>query len=320
MSKANRTANAKPLHPRNPHRSPYDLNKLAAQVPALKAYIKPSPRGGLTLDFAQPAAVKALNQALLHDVYKIKFWDIPDGALCPAVPGRADYLHYLADLLAADNQGQIPEGSRIRGLDIGTGASCIYPLIGAQTYAWQFVASDINPVSVEVAQQIVQANAPVRKSIQCRLQESAQHIFSGIIQPKEFFHFTLCNPPFHSSLEAALEGTQRKLKNLHKSKRVAADKTILNFAGQGAELWCQGGELTFVKRIVEESVLFKQQCLWFTCLVSKKSHLPALRQTLDHCGAHEVKVVEMAQGQKQSRFIAWSFFTKEQRQQILKTD
>lgn len=318
MSKAKKPA-VKPLHPRNPHRAAYDLNQLAVKVPALKAFIIASKRGGLTLDFAQPDAVKALNQALLHDVYKIKFWDIPQGALCPAVPGRADYIHYLADLLALDNQGIVPEGATIRGLDIGMGANCIYPLIGTQSYGWNFVGSDINPVSVNMAQQIVKANAPVRKKIDCRLQSQSQHIFTGIIQPTEFFHFTLCNPPFHASEAEAVNGTQRKLKNLSKTKAARVDKAVLNFAGQGAELWCQGGELAFVQRIVEESRLFKQQCLWFTCLVSKKSNLPAIHRAINKVSASAVEVVEMAQGQKQSRFIAWSFFSPEQRQQLFKS-
>ncbi|MFY0675850.1 MAG: 23S rRNA (adenine(1618)-N(6))-methyltransferase RlmF [Neptuniibacter sp.] len=312
------------LHPRNPHNSQYDLEHLAATTPELKPFLIESVKGGLTVDFSQPQAVKALNKALLQDVYGVDFWDIPEGALCPAVPGRADYIHYLADLLAVDNGGEVPKGGLVRGLDIGMGASCVYPIIGSQAYGWSFVGSDINPVSVSMVEQIVQFNAPIKKKIRCRLQKNEQQIFKGVISENDLFHFTLCNPPFHASLDEATQGTQRKINNLNRSKgrrgseaakaAKGSNGTTLNFAGQGAELWCPGGELAFIQNMIKESEAFKQQCLWFTCLVSKKENLKALQKALRKTSACEVKVIEMAQGQKQSRFIAWSYFSSDQRE------
>ncbi len=308
------------LHPRNAHSAPYDLEHLAAITPELKPFLTKTVKGSLTVDFAQPAAVKALNKALLLDVYGIEFWDIPEGALCPAVPGRADYIHYLADLLAKDNDGEVPKGGLIRGLDIGMGASCVYPIIGSQAYGWSFVGSDINPVSVAMVEQIVQFNAPIKKKIHCRLQKKEQQIFKGVINNKDLFHFTLCNPPFHASLEEAAQGTQRKIRNLNRSAAKKGSKptqcsneSTLNFAGQGAELWCKGGELAFIQNMIAESEEFKEQCLWFTCLVSKKDNLKALQKALRKTSACEVKVIEMAQGQKQSRFLAWTFYSPEAR-------
>lgn len=308
------------LHPRNPHNSPYDLEHLSAATPELKPFLTKTVKGDLTVDFSQPAAVKALNKALLQDVYGIEFWDIPEGALCPAVPGRADYIHYLADLLADDNGGEVPKGGLVRGLDIGMGASCVYPIIGSQAYGWSFVGSDINPVSVAMVEQIVQFNASIKKKIKCRLQKSEQQIFNGVINSNDLFHFTLCNPPFHASLEEATQGTQRKIKNLNRSAAKkgskvsqASNETTLNFAGEGAELWCKGGELSFIQRMIAESEEFKEQCLWFTCLVSKKDNLKALQKALRKTSACEVKVIEMAQGQKQSRFLAWTYIPTEAR-------
>lgn len=314
------------LHPRNPHNSSYNLEHLAATTPELKPYLTQTPKGDLTVDFGKPEAVKALNKALLNDVYGISFWDIPEGALCPAVPGRADYIHYLADLLAEDNGGEVPSGGLVSGLDIGMGASCVYPIIGSQAYGWSFVGSDINPVSVGMVEQIVQFNAPIKKKIKCRLLKNDQQIFKGVINSNDLFHFTLCNPPFHASLEEATKGTQRKIKNLNRSAErkgsvnaKSANDTTLNFAGQGAELWCKGGELAFIQRMIAESEEFKQQCLWFTCLVSKKDNLKALQKALRKTSACEVKVIEMAQGQKQSRFIAWSYLAKEERESWYKS-
>ncbi|MEE6801750.1 RlmF-related methyltransferase, partial [Escherichia coli O8:H10] len=113
------------LHPRNRHRSRYDLDALCIDEPNLRGFIIATPAGEPTVNFADPEAVKALNKALLAHFYGVKHWDIPDGFLCPPVPGRADYIHHLADLLAETSvDGAIPRQTSV--LDIGTGANCIY--------------------------------------------------------------------------------------------------------------------------------------------------------------------------------------------------
>lgn len=100
------------LHPRNPHRERYDLQTLAASYPALALYVRPNRFGDESIDFADPEAVKVLNAALLRHYYGIGNWDIPPGYLCPPIPGRADYIHHIADLLAGCNAGKIPTGGR----------------------------------------------------------------------------------------------------------------------------------------------------------------------------------------------------------------
>ncbi len=298
------------LHPRNRHRGDYDFTALQQAVPELSAYLVTTPDGRRSLDFSRAEAVKCLNRALLKCFYRVDFWDIPETYLCPPVPGRVDYLHYLADLLAEDNEGDIPTGRRIRVLDIGCGANLIYPLVGSHEYSWQFCASDIDPVSVKVANQLSQFN---KRDIKVRLQKDPQHIFKGIIGDKDLFHLTLCNPPFHASAEQAAEGTQRKWRNLGKTP-----SRDLNFGGQNAELWCPGGERAFVGNMIKESVQFKDKVLWFSSLVSKNDNVKPLLQQLSKHGATETRVVAMAQGQKQSRFIAWSFFGPEARRELLK--
>ena len=141
------------LHPRNRHRGRYDFPQLADALPALKPFLKPNPYDAaeLTIDFADPAAVKTLNAALLSHFYGVAHWDIPAHYLCPPIPGRADYLHHVADLLAAGNGGGIPRGNATRILDIGVGANCIYPLIGQHEYGWRFVGTDIDPVTIAAA-------------------------------------------------------------------------------------------------------------------------------------------------------------------------
>jgi 23S rRNA (adenine1618-N6)-methyltransferase len=113
------------LHPRNKHRERYDFQALVTTCPELGKYVKLNVYEDESIDFANPKAVKWLNKALLKHYYNMEYWDIPTGYLCPPIPGRADYIHHIADLLAGSNNGKIPTGSRIKCMDIGVGASCV---------------------------------------------------------------------------------------------------------------------------------------------------------------------------------------------------
>jgi len=299
------------LHPRNQHIKGYDFARLVTDSPELGAFTQSNPAGQTTIDFQDVQAVRTLNQALLKTHYHINLWDIPANYLCPPIPGRVDYIHYLADLLADDNNQDIPCGRNIKVLDIGTGANVVYPLTGQSEYGWLFTGVDIDPVAIKVAQHICQFN---KLKINFKIQNKPENVFRGVIGSNDSFHLTLCNPPFHASSEAANKGTQRKWKNLGKGQ-----SSKLNFGGKNTELWCPGGELKFIARMIEESVEFSEQCLWFTSLVSKKDNLKPLCKILEKTKACDVKVIDMAQGQKVSRFIAWSFIEKKQRRMWLDT-
>lgn len=293
------------LHLRNQHSEGYDFVRLAADTPELDAFTISNPVGQATIDFQNVLAVRMLNRALLKTHYGIDFWDIPVGYLCPPIPGRVDYIHYLADLLAGSNNQNIPRGRDIKALDIGTGASLVYPIIGQSEYGWHFTGTDIDANALNSARQICEFN---NLNIALRRQDMPENIFRGVIQSKDVFHVTMCNPPFHASKEQANKGTQRKWSNLGKGQ-----SKQLNFGGQNTELWCPGGEIKFIARMVEQSVEFADQCLWFTSLVSKKDNLQPLHRILKKVRVTDHKVVEMAQGQKTSRFIAWTFMTKKRR-------
>ena len=293
------------LHPRNQHKDGYDFARLVTDSPELEAFTRSNPRGQTTIDFQDVGAVRMLNRALLKTYYDLDFWDIPANYLCPPIPGRVDYIHYLADLLACDNNQEIPRGRSIKALDIGTGASLVYPLVGQAEYGWDFTGVDIDPAAVKSAQQICHFN---KLKIALKRQTESKNIFKGVIEPHDIFHITLCNPPFHASIEQAQKGTQRKWRNLGKG-----DSKKLNFGGQNAELWCPGGEIKFIARMVEQSMEFADQCLWYSSLVSKKDNLRPLYRILEKAKVADFKVVEMAQGQKVSRFIAWTYIKKNQR-------
>ena len=297
------------LHARNKNRERYDLKALMTARPELQPHVRVNEFGAESIDFSDPRAVKLLNQALLNHYYGIKHWDFPDANLCPPVPGRADYIHHIADLLGGSNGGVIPTGDTITCLDVGTGASCIYPLLGVAEYGWRFIASDIDPRSIASAGNIVDANPSIKGNVECRLQKDPKVVFHGILSKEEKVDVTLCNPPFHASLEEAQLGTRRKLKNLSgKSARTPA----LNFSGINNELITEGGEYGFIQQMIRESKAFGKSCFWFSTLVSKHSNLKGILRLLDESEASQVKTISMGTGNKISRIVAWSFLSREE--------
>lgn len=300
------------LHPRNKHRSRYDFDVLLHKTPELKTFIYTNEHGIETIDFSNPLAVKTLNKALLKTYYGILDWNLPEDYLCPPIPGRADYIHQIADLLAAENQNMIPTGEAIMGLDIGVGANCIYPILGNSEYGWSFVATDIDATALENCVSIIEKNPHLSEVISLQQQVNSRYIFKDIIQPEDKFAFTICNPPFHDSKEEAAKSASRKVSNLTNQKTA---NPILNFGGQNNELWCEGGELAFINQMIYESVKYPKQCFWFTTLVSKKDNLKSIYKTLNKVEAAAIKTIEMNQGQKISRLVAWTFLSEKQRKE-----
>lgn len=297
------------LHFRNKHNDQYDFSLLIKNYPPLRKFVLLNPVGVQTIDFFNPHAVKALNKALLISYYNISYWDIPKNYLCPPIPGRADYIHYIADLIhpeeiIVDEKDESRVKLERRCLDIGVGANCIYPIIGHTEYGWTFVGSDIDPVSIANARKIVTCNPVLAHKIELRLQKDNRKIFDGIIAPDEYFDVTICNPPFHSSKEEAEEVALRKLGSL-KGERVG--KARLNFGGNANELWCDGGELRFLLNMISESRNYRKNCGWFTTLVSKEKNLNKLYAKLKAVNVSEYKIIRMHQGTKYSRILAWRF-------------
>ena len=292
------------LHPRNLHQGRYDLPALAETVPELKEVIFTNAYGQLSIDFANPSAVKLLNKALLLHFYELSYWDIPEGYLCPPIPGRADYVLHVGDLLARDHDRKVPQGAEIKVLDVGTGANLIYPILGASLFGWNFVGTEIEFQALSNAAEIIAANSRLVDKVALRYQSNVDAVFQTVIEEGDYFDLSMCNPPFHESAEVALEGSQRKIKNL---KGKAPADPILNFGGQATELWTAGGELGFIGRMIQESVAFQKQVGWFTVLVSKGTHLPYFQGQLEKAGVKSQRVIEMGQGNKRSRILAWSF-------------
>ena len=295
---------AKKLHPRNIHQSGYDFQRLEKASPDLKKHIIETAYGGISIDFADPEAVIELNKALLKAHYNIQNWSILKRSLCPPIPGRADYIHYAADLLAGDNNGVIPTGSKTKVLDIGTGSSLIYPILGERLYGWSFLGTDIDINTLNHAKSLIKNNSGLSKRIVLQLQEDRTRIFDGIIREEDYFDLVVCNPPFFKSREDNWQKTSKKFHNLNKDK---TKLPIQNFGGHPNELWCEGGERKFVRDMIYESMRYKKQLGWVTSLLSSKDNLKPLIAVLEYNKAAKVEVINMTQGQKAIRILAWKW-------------
>ena len=311
------------LHPRNSFRGSYDLDALVRAYPPLGPHVilppceKSSGSGEPmrpTIDFSDSVAVRCLNCALLVRDYGLSpVWaDImPSDTLVPPIPGRADYVHHLADILRECtavtsvremDEGKywsgLPTGPGVRVLDLGTGASCVYPLIGASIYGWSFIASEVHLPSFKSAHKIVDANS-LSRLIDVRRQDDPNKLFEGIWRKGELIDFVMCNPPFYGSAEAFQKENARKVRNLASNVRsrnglggrrrsgVGRDKRVTgggggsnNFGGSASELWCPGGEVAFVTRMIEESAAYADRCLWFSSLVSRRDNLPKILEKI----------------------------------------
>ncbi len=301
------------MHPRNKHNDGYRFDELIKACPELEQKLITTPAGTTSIQFSDSISVKLLNKALLKSEYNVSFWELADGYLCPPIPGRIDYLHYIADLLATTYQTKVKKlkQRKVCGLDIGCGASLIYPLLGQQAYGWQFVGSDINLASINASELLIKANQ-LTSTIEVRHQRNSHDIFNGVIKAGEYYDFTMCNPPFHRSANEAMSGSQRKLNNLAKnqlkrSNKQEQPKSELNFSGKSNELWCEGGESAFIRKMITESKQYAQQCYWFTSLVAKKENLPAIKKALKNANVTQQKIINMTQGQKITRVVCWTY-------------
>ncbi len=284
----------KGLHPKNKFNKGYNFDDLINKNPLLKEFIIKNDYGNLSIDFSDPKAVKELNRSLLFANYNIKAWEFPDENLCPPIPGRVDYIHHIHDLLVASN---ITE--KVHVLDIGTGATCIYPLLGNAVYGWTFIGTDIDLDSLDSAQDIIDDN-DLDPQILLRQQFDENNILTGIIESEDSFTVAMCNPPFYKSAEEARGANRRKTRNL-------GTNAVRNFAGNNNELWYVGGEKAFLHNYLYQSSLYKEQCIWFTSLVSKKENVEGLQKSAKKLGATAFKIIPMHQGNKVTRIIAWSY-------------
>ena len=290
------------MHLENPYSDRYDLKRLAIHHPQLQEHIVLNPSDEETIDFSNSAAVYELNKAMLLADFKVEKYELPMGYLIPPVPGRLEYLLLIREFLS--EQFNIDKNTKLRGLDIGTGANGIYCILGLQHFNWTMVGAECDANSVEIAKANMQHTKSLKNKIEIRHQENKSFLFKNIIKTDEQFDFSVFNPPFHTSKEDAFRGSQRKINNL--GREFDKKEVTLNFEGQANELWCNGGEALFIKRLIKESIAFKNQVKVFSTLVSKTDSLASIDKQLKKAKANSY-VLPMDLGNKKSRIVLWWF-------------
>lgn len=285
------------MHPKNKYQGSYDFEELLRTLPELKSAILKNPRGEDTIQFSDPKSVKLLNKALLKNYYGIDYWDVPNGYLVPPIPSRSDYIHHVAELIPPK------ESQNIKMMDIGTGANLIYPIVAIASYGWSVIGTDIDPIAIKHAKDILINNPSLSNHCKLRQQTNSKYILKGMIHPGEYYDLVVCNPPFHSSQAKAQKAASRKRKNLNYKK----NSKDLNFGGQSNELWYPGGELAFLKRYIRESKTYGSQLGWCTSLVSSHRHLVTLKQLLQELRAQQTKIISMKHGQKDTSVLCWRY-------------
>jgi 23S rRNA (adenine1618-N6)-methyltransferase len=323
------------FHERNPFGTSYDIPSIVFTCPELENYLKRiKETDEISIDFSEQKAVKLLNRGLLFNRYNLKYWDFPDGYLIPPIPGRAEYIHHIADLISENSEdGELLLGGRVRGLDIGTGSTLIYPLIGHLEYGWNFTGSDIDLEALKSADKIISENSKVLStdSIKLCYQKYSNNVFKNIFRHKnEKFVFSMCNPPFHSSMAVSFAGTDRKWRGLGREDKLSdklplsntttdtnvesSGNHVLNFGGRELELSCKGGEVGFIKTMIDESSDDSVRCRikWFTCIVSKKTNMATLKKYIKNMEPYskrpfEVREIDMSVGNKKFQFLAWTY-------------
>ena len=290
------------MHAQNPYSDRYDLKRFATHHPKLQDHILLNPSGEETIDFSNSKAVYELNKAILLADFNIKNYELPMGYLIPPIPGRLEYLLQMREFISG--KFNIDINTKLRGLDIGTGANGIYCILGLQHFNWTMVGAECDANSIEIAKANMQHTKSLKNKIEIRHQENKSFLFKNIIHSNEQFDFTVCNPPFHTSQKEALRGSQRKINNL--GRDFDKKEVALNFEGQANELWCNGGEALFIKRLIKESVLYKTQVTVFSTLVSKSASLSPIKKQLTKTKAN-FEILPMDLGNKKSRIVLWWF-------------
>ncbi|CAN1276448.1 RNA N6-adenosine-methyltransferase mettl16 [Linum perenne] len=323
------------IHRRNKYAdTPPNFAELASLYPSFEPFVFYSRDGRPRIDWTDFNATRELTKVLLLHDHSINWW-IPDGQLCPTVPNRSNYIHWIEDLLSSEI---IPknrmDGDVVKGFDIGTGANCIYPLLSASLLGWSFVGSDITDVALEWAERNVRNNPHVAELIEIRRvpvggsemsteelaaaqpvdhgskdDEEAKLEPSCSLETEDVADSRYCGP--HILLGVVKEGEKFDFCMCNPPFFESIEEAGLNpktaCGGTPEEMVCHGGEQAFVTRMIDDSVVLKDSFRWYTSMLGRKINLKLLTSKLREVGATVVKTTEFVQGQTCRWGLAWSF-------------
>lgn len=113
----------------------------------------------------------------------------------------------------------------------------------------------------------------------------------------ESIDFCMTNPPFYESEEEMLQSAAKKSR-----------PPFTACSGAKVEMVTEGGEVAFVERIVNESLILRERVQWYTSMFGFLSSLARVVDRLRENGIDNFAVTEFVQGNKTRRWaVAWSF-------------
>jgi 23S rRNA (adenine1618-N6)-methyltransferase len=223
--------------------------------------------------------------------------------LCPPVPVRWNYIRWLQDLLATTSPSHTDTfnpNHAVVGVDVGVGASCIYSLLAcASAPGWKMHGTDIDELSLEHAQKNVDANAKIVGG-RIKLHRTTSEKDPLIPLEKlgvEKLDFVMCNPPFYSS--------EADMASAYELKALSPSAVC---TGSTNEMICEGGDIGFVERILEESLKLREKVRWYSCMLGRLASLQGFVAKLKEHGITNYAVTNLKAGRKTRRWaVAWSF-------------
>jgi 23S rRNA (adenine1618-N6)-methyltransferase len=265
-----------------------DFLILIKEFPELKKYIIKYDEKieEFSFDWSNNDLSLLMTKSILNYYFNIKYYDIPKGFLIPPVPSRLNYLNLINELI------KDIEKENIIGVDIGTGANIIYPILGNSVCDWKFICSEINNESYNNAKLILQKNN-LEENINLIKQENKNNIFVSIINQENKYTFSMCNPPYYDyEQEIKIEDKKRD--------------TEYNFD----EVYYEKGELGFFERYFEESICYKKNIFLFTILIGKKSNSEIIYDKINSYN-NIIKLCDIKKimtGNNVRYIIYWSFY------------
>lgn len=276
------------MHPENKYKKIPDFTQLALLYPEFRNVAIIGLTGKIKIDFKNEDSLRVLTEVLLKHDFNLKV-KIPPNKLVPTLPLRLNYILWIKDLM---KHASVTEMEETVGIDIGTGAVCIYPLLFARIYGNQMIGTEVNETSIETAIEHVNNNN-LQHLIKV-LKVNGQTIFKDIVEKGKVYHFTMCNPPFFE-----MEGSQEKV-----IKRLPPRNAP---TGNEAELTIPGGERAFVMQMIDESLEMKETVKIYTTMFGRRSNLLFFLKLLKKRNIENTIWTEFCQGHTKRWGLAWSF-------------
>ena len=238
-------------------------NVLSIHYPYIKPYVRINKYLDLDYQWDSNEALILLNKCLFQHYFGVVYnFPVDATFLVPRLPIRLKYLCWIEKIMKAQREKGLREKScydQVTGLDIGTGANLVQPLIGKSIFDWNFLATEINKESYIQAEKILNQNQEYVNSIELRKVDKGI-LKDNIEKNDEKIDFLCCNPPFYSNKE------QKEL----------IEKT--NFVGHDSEIYYKHGEIGFMYDQINDSVEYIEKIGQYTCFIQKIDSVHQIQQ------------------------------------------